>query len=55
VDTIHLVAAWVFFGFRVLHSAVHCTFNRIPLRFFLYLAAAVALWLMVVRVALGVF
>ena len=27
VDSIYLVAAWLFVGFRVLHSAVHCTVN----------------------------
>lgn len=55
VDTVHVVAAWTFFAFRVLHSAVHCTFNFIPLRFALYVIGAVALWIMVVRAALGAF
>lgn len=53
VDGTHLAAAWVFFGFRVLHSAVHCTFNLVPLRFWLYAISAVALWLMVLRAALA--
>ena len=35
VDGVYLGAAWVFFVFRVLHSAVHCTFNFVPLRFWL--------------------
>jgi hypothetical protein len=52
VDALYLGAAWVFFAFRVLHSAVHCTFNHIPLRFFIYVVASLALWLMVVRIAL---
>lgn len=55
VDAVYLGAAWTFFGFRVLHSVVHCTFNFIPLRFFLYLGSALALWLMVLRIALTVF
>lgn len=55
VDATHVVAAWTFFGFRVLHSLVHCTFNFIPLRFFLYVFSAAALWFMVVRIALAVF
>jgi hypothetical protein len=49
VDTVFLAAAWVFFLFRVLHSAVHCTFNFIPLRFVLYVVSASALWFMVLR------
>jgi hypothetical protein len=55
VDQGYLVAAWVFFGFRVLHSAVHCSFNAVPLRFWLYALSAVALWYIVVRAALTVF
>ena len=51
VDEPYLVAAWVFFAFRLLHSAVHCTFNLIPLRFTLYAISALALWHMVVRIA----
>ncbi len=55
VDISYLVAAWVFFLFRVLHSAVHCTFNFIPLRFVLYVISAAALWFMVLRVAIAAF
>ena len=51
VDMPHVVAAWLFFLFRALHSAVHCTFNLIPLRFALYLISAGALWFMVLRAA----
>lgn len=51
VDTAYLVEAWVFFGFRVLHSVVHCTFNLVPLRFWLYAISAFALWFMVLRIA----
>jgi hypothetical protein len=53
VDSVYLGAAWGFFLFRLLHSAVHCTFNFIPLRFFLYVFSAAALWFMVLRAAFG--
>ncbi|MBS0580366.1 MAG: MAPEG family protein [Proteobacteria bacterium] len=53
VDAAYVAAAWGFFAFRVLHSAVHCTFNFIPLRFFLYVIGAGALWFMVLRAALA--
>ena len=43
VDTVYVNAAWVFVVFRTLHSAVHCTFNLIILRFYLYLFATLAL------------
>jgi hypothetical protein len=55
VDTAHVGAAWVFFLFRAMHSAVHCTFNFIPLRFVLYVISAGALWFMVLRVAIATF
>jgi hypothetical protein len=54
VDAVYIGAAWAFFLFRVLHSAVHCTFNFIPLRFVLYVLSAAALWLMVLRAAFNV-
>ena len=53
VDAGYVVAAWVFFLFRALHSAVHCTFNFIPLRFALYVISAGALWVMVLRATLA--
>ena len=53
VDAIYIGAAWLFVGFRVLHSAVHCTFNLVPLRFWLYAGGAISLWFMVVRAALA--
>jgi hypothetical protein len=51
VDAIYVYAGWIFVAFRALHSAVHCTFNRVMLRFYLYLISAVALWLTVIRAA----
>jgi hypothetical protein len=55
VDAPHLGAAWVFVAFRALHSAVHCTFNLVMLRFYLYLAATMAVWFMLARAALAHF
>jgi len=49
VDAVYLLAAWVFAGIRVLHSIVHCTFNKVLLRFGLYLISAVALWFIAFR------
>lgn len=54
VDGSYVAAAWVFVGFRILHSAVHCTVNIVLVRFWLYAISATALWLMVVRAAVGV-
>ena len=55
VDTVYVASAWVFVALRVLHSAVHCTFNLVMLRFYLYLFAALAVWLISIRAALAYF
>lgn len=52
VDAVYVTAAWVFVGFRALHSIVHCTFNHVMLRFYLYLLSTLALWLIVIRAAI---
>jgi len=49
VDQTYVLAAWLFFMFRVLHSIVHCTRNIVMLRFYLYSAASLALWFMLAR------
>jgi hypothetical protein len=53
VDAWYLGAAWVFVAFRALHSAVHCTFNLVILRFYLYLVSTLAVWFMALRAALA--
>ena len=55
VDATYVTAAWVFVAFRALHSAVHCTFNLVLLRFYLYLFATLAVWFMAIRAALTYF
>jgi hypothetical protein len=52
VDGLHVAAAWIFVGFRALHSAVHCTINVVMLRFYLYLISTVAVWFIAARAAL---
>jgi hypothetical protein len=52
VDATYVRAAWTFVALRVLHSIVHCTFNYIPLRFWLYAGSALSLWFMAGRAAL---
>jgi hypothetical protein len=55
VDAPYVDAAWVFVAFRAMHSAVHCTFNLIILRFYLYLIATLAMWFIAIRAAIGYF
>ena len=44
VTPISLALAWIFVVLRVLHSAVHCTYNRVMHRFLLYVAGALVLF-----------
>jgi hypothetical protein len=53
VDRIDVVTAWIFVVFRVLHSAVHCTFNLVILRFWLYAISTVAVWVVALRAAVA--
>ena len=53
VDGVYVAAGWTFAAFRILHSAVHCTFNHVMLRFNLYLVSCLALFTMGVRAALA--
>jgi hypothetical protein len=55
VDGAYLAAAWIFVGFRALHSAVHCSFNLVMLRFSLYLVSTVAVWYIAARAAIASF
>ena len=48
-DVTYVVAGWLFFVFRALHSAVHCTVNIILLRFWLYCIATLIFWFMALR------
>ena len=55
VDTVYVNAAWIFFVFRFFHSIVHCTFNLIILRFYLYLFSTLAVWFILIRAAFNHF
>ncbi len=52
VDRFYLAAAWWFFAFRIAHSFIHCTYNKVEHRFAAYMLAAIGLWTMVIRGAL---
>ena len=43
-DGVVLGLAWAFVGLRVLHSAIHCSYNRVMHRFLVYIAGAFVLW-----------
>ena len=51
-DVLDVAAAWAYFLFRVAHSAIQCTFNRVMLRFGVYMVSSLVLWFMVARTTL---
>ena len=53
VDGLYVALGWIFVAFRVLHSAVHCSFNLVMLRFGLYLVSALAVWIMLGRAVMA--
>ena len=54
-ETPDVIAAWLFLGFRCVHSAIHCTVNIVMARFLAYSAATLALWFMLGRAVWGVY
>ena len=52
VDPTYLVLGYGFFVFRLLHSVIHCTYNRVLHRFYAYSIASVALWAMIILAVL---
>jgi hypothetical protein len=36
--------AWTYVALRVVHSWIHCTYNRVRHRFYAFLASNVVLW-----------
>lgn len=42
--TLVLVLAWLFVALRILHSAIHCGYNKVMHRFQAYLAGGIVLW-----------
>ena len=53
VDSLYITCAWLYFVFRALHSAVHCTVNVVKLRFGVYAVSTIVLWFMIVRALLS--
>ena len=53
VSPLVLGLAWGYVAFRVLHSCIHCTYNRVMHRFYAFLASNVLLWVLWGLLAVG--
>ncbi|MHB8448057.1 MAG: MAPEG family protein [Rudaea sp.] len=53
VTAITLSLAWLFVALRIMHSAIHCSYNKVYHRFYAYFAGGVVLWLLWAVLAYG--
>ena len=53
VGWLTLALAWLFVALRVLHSFIHCTYNKVIHRFYAYFFGGVVLWLLWAVLAYG--
>jgi hypothetical protein len=53
VTALTLGLAWSFAVLRIVHSAIHCTYNRVMHRFSTYMSGALVLWALWIVLALG--
>ncbi|HET7126475.1 MAG TPA: MAPEG family protein [Lysobacter sp.] len=44
VTLVSLALAWIFVALRVLHSAIHCSYNKVMHRFYAYVAGGFVLF-----------
>ena len=44
VNRLTLALAWLFVVLRIVHSGIHCTYNKVLHRFYAYFAGGVSLW-----------
>jgi hypothetical protein len=53
VDALYVWMAYGFLGLRVIHSVIHCTYNKVMHRFIVYMLSSIVLWVMLVRAAIN--
>jgi hypothetical protein len=53
VTPLALGLAWLFVALRIVHSAIHCTYNKVMHRFKAYLAGGLVLWVLWGVLAVG--
>jgi len=49
VDDIYLALAYGFLLFRIMHSVVHCKYNKVIHRFYIYILSSFMLWIIIIR------
>jgi hypothetical protein len=52
-DGLNLALGWTYVGLRIAHSLIQCTWNFVPVRFFVFSASSLVLLVIAVRDALA--
>jgi hypothetical protein len=53
VGALTLTLAWAFVALRILHSVIHCGYNKVMHRFYVYVASSFVLWIFWGMLAFG--
>ncbi len=53
VTAVTLALAWSFVALRIVHSVIHCTYNKVIHRFYAYVCGGAVLWLLWGVLAVG--
>jgi len=53
VTALTLALAWLFVALRIVHSSIHCTYNKVIQRFYAYVLGGVVLWVFWSVLAIG--
>lgn len=48
-DPFNIALAWTYVALRVIHSLIQCTWNFVPVRFFVFAASSIVLMIITVR------
>lgn len=51
IDSFYLYSAWAYVFFRTIHSIIHCTYNRVVHRFYVYFISSIVLLGIWIRIA----
>ncbi len=54
-DNLYLWLLWAFVVLRIIHSLIHCTYNRVTHRFAVYALSTLLLWVVWFRMAFELF
>jgi len=55
VDNVHVICAWVYASFRIIHSIIQATIDKVYARFIVFILSWVVLSIMIIRAALTIF